>query len=147
MCPRCMAGGRLRLWRLRSGTTPWPRRSFMDANPLSVSYYRVRGNDFDGKSTVSKIVSVTGGKGKLAILSIYPNPTTESTTIDFEVATNGTAIATVKDITGRIVYTKNIVVTEGVNQTTVDMSDIASGVYILNISDKASMVVQRIVKQ
>ena len=121
--------------------------TFTDANPLVISYYRVRANDLDGKSTVSKIVSVNGGKGKLAILSVYPNPAKEATTVDFETASTGTAVATVKDITGKVILLKNIAVTEGVNQLTLDMSFMAGGVYILNISDKAASVVQRIIKQ
>lgn len=94
----------------------------------------------------------TGGSGTATVI---PTTTTAAvttyyagqTTVDFEVATNGSAIATVKDITGRVVFSKNIATTEGVNQMTVDMSELANGLYILNISDKTSSVVKRIVKQ
>ena len=121
--------------------------TFVDNQPTPTSYYRLRAIDTDGKETLSKIVSVTNGKGKLAILSLYPNPTKAITTVDFEVPTTGSAIATVKDITGRVVFSKNVSTTEGVNQLAIDMSELANGLYILNISDKTSTVVKRIVKQ
>ena len=121
--------------------------AFIDNQPTPISYYRVRSIDLDGKEKVSKIVSVNSGKGKLAILSLYPNPTKEATTIDFEAASTGLLWITVKDITGKVVLSKNSTTTEGVNQITLDMSDIANGLYLLAISDKTTTVLKRIVKQ
>ena len=83
----------------------------------------------------------------VAIAAPFVATSKSTVVVDFVVATNGSAIATVKDITGRVVFSKNIATTEGVNQLAVDMSELANGLYILNISDKTSSVVKRIVKQ
>ncbi|MBL7816685.1 MAG: T9SS type A sorting domain-containing protein [Saprospiraceae bacterium] len=118
-----------------------------DNQPLPISYYRVRSIDLDGKESVSKIVSVSASKSKLAILSLYPNPTKGTTTIDFEAAANGLATIALKDLTGKVVLSKNSVITEGVNQINLDMSALSNGIYMLIINDKTASVAKRIVKQ
>jgi hypothetical protein len=53
--------------------------SFMDKNPYSgISYYRLKQTDFDGKSDVSDIVSVSNFDVEL--LNIFPNPATDNIT-------------------------------------------------------------------
>lgn len=53
---------------------------FQDAEPLTVSYYRLKQIDFDGRSTYSVVKQVvrTGNAGKI---SVYPNPATNAITI------------------------------------------------------------------
>ena len=53
---------------------------FMDNAPLSISTYRLRQIDFDGKETLSKVISIAAtGKGKL---KAYPNPVSDVLTIE-----------------------------------------------------------------
>ena len=55
--------------------------TFTDNEPLSTSYYRLRQIDFDGKETLSKVISIaTKGKGKG--LTIYPNPVSNTLTLE-----------------------------------------------------------------
>ena len=120
--------------------------TFVDANPLTVSYYRVRGVELSGKSIVSKIVSVNTGKAKLAVLNVYPSPTKNNVTIDFDAVANSNVTVSIKDITGRLVLTKNVKGTEGSHNLTLDVSNLSNGVYIVSINDNVSSIVKRIVK-
>ena len=120
--------------------------TFVDANPWAISYYRVRGVELSGKSIVSKIVSVNTGKAKLAVLNVYPSPTKNNLTIDFDAVTNSNVTILIKDITGRLVLSKNVKGTEGVNNLTLDVSNLSNGVYIMSINDNVSSIVKRIVK-
>lgn len=54
---------------------------FLDKNPLSTSYYRLRQIDHNGKETFSKTISIqtNGAKGKLAV---YPNPVSNLLTVE-----------------------------------------------------------------
>lgn len=53
---------------------------FMDNAPLPISTYRLRQIDFDGKETLSKVISIAAtGKGKL---KAYPNPVSDVLTIE-----------------------------------------------------------------
>ena len=121
--------------------------TFVDANPLTVSYYRVRGVELSGKSIVSKIVSVNTGKAKLTLLNVYPSPTKNNLTIDFDAVANSNITVSIKDITGRFVLTKNVKGTEGSHNLTLDVSNLSNGVYIMSINDNVSSIVKRIVKQ
>ena len=59
---------------------PW---ILIQKHPLSTSYYRLRQIDNDGKETLSKVISIQskGSKGKLAV---YPNPVSNTLTIETE---------------------------------------------------------------
>jgi Concanavalin A-like lectin/glucanases superfamily/Secretion system C-terminal sorting domain len=68
--------------RLQTSTTLNATYDFTDNQPLSVSYYRLRQMDNDGKETLSKVISVsTKGNGKL---TVYPNPVSNVLTVEVE---------------------------------------------------------------
>ncbi len=121
--------------------------NFVDQGPLSISYYRLTTVDTDGKKTTSKTISVNTGKGKLALLNIYPLPAKNVVNLDFDATPNTTVAVTLKDMTGRTVLVKNTKITEGSNQLTLEVSGLANGIYILTMNDGISSFVQRIVKQ
>lgn len=52
---------------------------FVDENPYSVSYYRLKQIDVDGKSTYSRIVQVHSAE---QALKLYPNPAKDIFTIE-----------------------------------------------------------------
>ena len=62
--------------------------NFIDHNPLSTSYYRLRQIDNDGKETLSKVVSVS--RSPSTKLKVYPNPVSNVLTVetDFVLAGN-----------------------------------------------------------
>lgn len=70
-------------------------------------------------------------------LLIYPNPTNELFTIEQEVSAN--TPFEVRDITGKIVLKGNL----RDKQTTIDLSENSSGVYILRVGDENVKVVRK----
>ena len=77
-----------------------------------------------------EIVSPSGGTA----ISVYPNPTSGNVNIEFNAVAKGNASVTVQDISGRIVTSQAVSVTEGVNKTQLDLSHIAKGIYMLNVN-------------
>jgi hypothetical protein len=53
---------------------------YIDKNPLTTNYYRLRQIDYDGKETFSKIVSVSNKDNHS--LKVYPNPVSNILTIE-----------------------------------------------------------------
>ena len=120
---------------------------FEDKSPAPLSYYRVRSIETDGKSQTSKVVAVKRNGGKLAILSVFPMPYTEGSSVDVEVGKSATVSATVTDIVGRIVHSERFKTTEGTNNLRLNLSNLTIGSYILTLNDGETMATQRIVKQ
>jgi hypothetical protein len=121
--------------------------NFTDNTPLSISYYRLKQIDFDGRFEYSNVVSVIGKSSKFNIASIAPNPTKESSNILLESATNETVSVTLFDVSGRVVLSQNASITEGPNFLTLNMMQLNNGIYFMTIRNKDAVLNQRIIKQ
>ena len=121
--------------------------SFNDETPLSISYYRLKQMDFDGKAEYSKVVSVVGGKAdKFKIASVLPNPFKDVATIVFDSNKEDNVTVTLMDVTGRVVLLKNVACTEGGNALTLDLAALSSGIYIVSLRSSDGFITQKIVK-
>jgi hypothetical protein len=117
--------------------------TFEDKGPLSISYYRLRQIDFDGKETLSKIVSVRQDtKGRI---SISPNPTSDKVNIllnQNDVSNQPTTVI-LSDMTGRQVLTQTT--TAGAFQ--LDLSNLAKGMYIVTLQSNNAIYQEKIIRQ
>jgi hypothetical protein len=116
--------------------------TFEDKGPLSISYYRLRQIDFDGKETLSKVVSVSQNqKGQI---HISPNPTSDKVNIilsendRFESAT-----ITVYDLIGKQVLMQKTTA----NTFELDVSSLAKGTYLVKIDADNSTFTRKIMRQ
>ena len=122
--------------------------NFNDETPLSISYYRLKQMDFDGKSEYSKVVSVVGGKAdKFKITAVSPNPFKDVATIVFDSNKEDNVTVTLTDVTGRVVLLKNVACTEGGNALTLDVAALSSGIYVVSLKNSDNVITQKIVKQ
>jgi citrate lyase gamma subunit len=117
--------------------------TFTDKGPLSISYYRLRQIDFDGKETLSKIVSVSQDtKGRI---SISPNPTSDKVNIQLnqnDVSNQPTTVI-LSDMTGRQVLTQTT--TSGAFQ--LDLSSLAKGMYVVTLQSNNAIYQEKIIRQ
>jgi Secretion system C-terminal sorting domain len=113
--------------------------NFTDNDPLSISYYRLRQVDHDGKSEMSNIVSVT--KERKLNVQVYPNPTHGKVTV--QLANEAKANIMVYNLVGQVVIANEVVSTMG----ELDLSGLARGTYIVEIKSEGSIARQKIVKQ
>ena len=103
--------------------------TFTDDAPLkNINYYRLRQVDFDGKETISKTVSINfDGKGQ-GKSKVYP--TLVKDVVNIELAQDTKAEISVRDLMGRVIITQN---TEGIANTSLNISNLNSGMYLLSI--------------
>ncbi len=103
--------------------------TFIDDAPLkNINYYRLRQVDFDGKETISKTVSINfDGKGQ-GKAKVYPTLVKDA--VNVELSGDAKAELSVRDLTGRVILTQN---TEGVANSTLNLSSLNSGMYLLSI--------------
>jgi hypothetical protein len=98
-----------------------------DKNPLNgKSFYKLENTDFDGHVYFSPVVMVNDGSVADQV-SIYPNPASANVNISF----SGTQIYTIKIFNSAGQLMK--VVTNNVLSKTLNVSDMPSGVYFIQI--------------
>ena len=108
---------------------------WIDNNPLSgVSYYKLAQTDYDGTSETFSPIAVTCEAAAVDGYSVYPNPANEVLNIDLELENyQGDDVSIeVIDINGKIIQLQQVQLTRGYNHLEVDLSNIPSGVYMIN---------------
>ena len=115
-----------------------------DLNPGATAYYRIRNVDKDGKFTYSTIARLVGGKSTL-VIKAFPQPVMNRLTLQHPAAGNQTQV-TLSSAAGRLV--KKLVPGNGSIQTTIDMSNVPKGLYLLQfISGEGQVETLKIMKQ
>ncbi len=80
-------------------------------------------------------------------LSIYPNPTSNQFQVEFDLLATNMVQLTVQNILGQAVYQTEQTLLNGAYQHSIDMSDLASGVYLLSISVGEERLVKKVVRK
>jgi Secretion system C-terminal sorting domain len=117
--------------------------SFTDATPYKgINYYRLRQVDFDGTESVSKTVSVNfDGKGRNK-MKVYPTLVQDNLTV--EVEGDAKSEITIRDLTGRVILTKN---TEGPSAQVLNLGGFSNGLYLLSVRTNDGFETIKITKQ
>lgn len=79
-------------------------------------------------------------------LSVYPNPTSDSAMLRFSSEDSGEGTFQLIDIQGRVVEDKILMINEGVNQISLDLSRYEQGVYLVKITQDDEITVKQLVK-
>jgi hypothetical protein len=76
------------------------------------------------------------------LVNAYPNPVSTSLTVELEAQNSGSYVLEMVDLSGRVVLSDNMNTVSGLNKTSVDVSTLAKGMYLLTIKDAAGFVQQ-----
>ncbi|MBX9852174.1 MAG: T9SS type A sorting domain-containing protein [Cytophagaceae bacterium] len=106
----------------------------LDPQPYStVSYYRLKQVDLDGKYQYSNIVTINS-IGGLDNVSIYPNPAHSNIHIGIATEESKSVYLNLTDMLGRkIISNISYVLHEGSNEIFINLEELSSGTYILQI--------------
>ena len=115
--------------------------NFVDYNSQPTAYYRLKQVDTDGSFNYSKIITLTndGGKGKSTIYA-YPNPVSDA--LNVKTVVSETSELEIVDVVGRVVHKQKV---ESGNYE-IPTSDLVKGVYIVRLTNRNDMIVQKIIK-
>lgn len=112
--------------------------SFTDPDTRSsLRYYRVRQEDIDGRHSYSSIITISADAAPITAF-LYPNPATTTVTLETGPELLGSA-ALLSDINGILV--KHWVIRARL--TSIDLSDLSPGIYILKLSNGQVLRVTR----
>jgi hypothetical protein len=114
------------------------RYDFTDDNGVSVTgnlYYRVKEIEWTGGYDYSRIVTVSTNmlSGKLAV---YPNPVSQSATVNFSMAAQGAVSLKLVDMKGALIWQTEYQATAGMNSLQLSaVRGLSDGIYFLQWSD------------
>lgn len=84
-------------------------------------------------------------KNKEDLFKVYPNPTNSSVSVEYSIENYSNVYLNILDVTGKTI--KHIQIEENTNFTTLDLTQLTEGIYLLEIiSDKTILHYQKIVK-
>lgn len=127
--------------------------TFDDNSPAASrkSYYRLNQKDFDGRSKLSNIVVINGGKPTiLGIGGLFPNPASTLVNVIIDAPKRDDVTLVVMDVTGKTVKQKLVNVETGSNTVPVEIGNLAQGSYMVKLVCKSSdceTAVSKFVKQ
>lgn len=118
--------------------------SYTDVNRSSNAVYRIKSIENGGKVTYSAAVRVVGLQKEQA-LKAYPQPAQQNLTVQHNAVVEKTVI-TVSSADGKEV--RRTVLAAGSQQTTIDMSGLKSGLYLLRLnSEDGTVQTLKVIKQ
>lgn len=81
----------------------------------------------------------------LSEMRIYPNPAVESVNIQVVSSKNEQVRLTISNLLGQVVYTENANLYNGVNYMKVNVSNLKSGVYVVNVKSNSGSTTQKLI--
>ena len=129
-----------------AGTTNIPQQySFTDRAPfLGTNYYRLRQVDYDGKTTFHDVITVNY-QMKNILIRLTPNPTTDRLEVQLAQLAEKSLDIVLYNMYGQSIL--NYTLSAGHSQFELDLSRLASGQYMLEISDAGqALFLERITK-
>ncbi len=113
---------------------------FSDDKPfIGHNYYRLEQVDLDGNLSYSDVMDIVWSSDQ-SVVSIYPNPTKNVLHIDVTSNKISKTKVQVVDMNGRIIKSQTNNTHKGSNYLTLDLTDVAIGVYGLEIYENNKLI-------
>ena len=117
---------------------------------LNGNYYVMVFNNL-GCSTVSAVITINdvgiSENANASLLSIYPNPTSNNFTLEFNLAKASQMKINVINIRGQIIYSEDVNASAGIYKKKISLGENANGIYYLQIITNENLVTKKIIKQ
>ena len=122
--------------------------SFLDTKPATgINYYRLRQIDYDGKATVSPVVSAVLTQQN-ANLVINGNPVADELHATLTAETATTLTVALFAIDGKLIQTQTIAAQAGRNEITANTANLPQGSYLLKVTNERGIsYIARFVKE
>jgi len=106
------------------------------SNGCVVTSNTIKIADADNESSIASSENISNAmttQGKLNNAFAYPNPAKNTVTINFSAKQNSKYIFELTELSGKILLHKEVNALTRVNNTTIDVSRFAKGIYFINI--------------
>ena len=118
---------------------------FTDADPVSISYYRLQIVDYDGSSEFSDVLVVERAKPEIDQVEVFPVPAIDSeVTVLIHSKKEGPAFIDLFDRTGRSVKQERIELKAGINRVILDWESEEGNFYFFTIYNGKERISKKI---
>jgi hypothetical protein len=116
----------------------------VDESPYlnTISYYRLKQTDYDGKTTESALVAVS--TKIIDDVVVLPNPVSDNAILNISSYQTQNIIIKMYDMTGKLLVNKYASLQEGQNNISLNLQNLAKGIYMLTISNENHQIINRI---
>jgi uncharacterized delta-60 repeat protein len=123
--------------------------TFADQSPFTSTsnYYRLLMQDADGHTKYSKVLIVKFDGQLTTNMQVFPSPVKSTLQVQLPAGLNGNTILQVIDISGRSLKTIRLTTDGNALNTSFDVNDLQTGVYILKAQAGNTTVTTRFTKQ
>ncbi|NTW32480.1 MAG: T9SS type A sorting domain-containing protein, partial [Bacteroidetes bacterium] len=105
--------------------------------PATINYYRLKSADFDGNIETYNFVVIDNTEVDKMSVNIYPNPAYNEIQCLINIPENTKLTIKIIDMLGRNLLTQTHPIEKGTNIINLDVSDISTGIYNLQISSSS----------
>lgn len=111
--------------------------STIDPYPFAgVNFYRLKMIDRDGSFAYSNIIKLETARKELAVTQLYPNPVKDILNVQLQSERKQVVSIAIFDITGEKIQAGSVSLEQGINNTTVALTNLAGGTYILQYKNE-----------
>lgn len=119
--------------------------NFVDNTPQRINYYRLKQVDYDGRFEYSKTISIAIQEVLTQDVRIAPNPAKDQFNITFSSTIEQDVRMEIYNMNGQQVRSQILTVAGGLQ--TINITDLQTGMYIINLTTNSGVITKRIVKQ
>jgi hypothetical protein len=93
------------------------------------------------------VLGVNDLNSQVTSTSIYPNPTSTSSTVEFNLATSSEVSMTVTDLSGKVVSERNLgQLNAGANSSVINTAVFTNGIYYVTVKSNGTAVTKKLIK-
>ncbi len=124
---------------------------YTDLLPVSIQskktvFYRLQSVDIDGKFAYSQVVALQLDKRDIELF-VSPNPAKDILQVQTGNNISGNASLLIIDVSGRILYKKEVILQQGSNTVPVNISLLNPGMYIVRLVNDGNSYIKQFVKE
>ncbi|WP_315814962.1 T9SS type A sorting domain-containing protein [Paraflavitalea speifideaquila] len=122
--------------------------SYKDPGKITApAYYRLLTVDMDGTKEYSKVVRVKPGISAFELIEVSPNPAISELVVAWNAVSAGSTTVMIGDLSGRVVYTRNLGGVAGYNRIRLPISVLLPGLYQLRLQSDQHTASRKFIKQ
>jgi len=131
-----------------NGTSSSPNSyEFFDREaPNGVSYYQLSQTDYDGTTEIVGVIQLIRSESNIQLVNIYPMPVLDNVELYVSSEENQDIQLQIFNSIGELMFERQVELKTSLNKVDLDLSELASGVYVISLVEGENVISNKIIK-